>query len=122
MTALLADTIRGPAQVSFVPNTEAAIILIGAFLLGCYTCRLRRKKCDEAHPSCRACNNLCVKCEYDRPDWWSSSEQRKIHKERIKIKIKQTKLNEKNQNALTGIFPIILTLFKEENLTSLLSL
>uniref|UniRef100_A0A093VHT7 Transcriptional regulatory protein pro-1 n=1 Tax=Talaromyces marneffei PM1 TaxID=1077442 RepID=A0A093VHT7_TALMA len=69
---------------------------------GCYTCRLRRKKCDEAHPSCRACNHLYVKCEYDRPDWWSSPEQRKIHKERMKNKIKQTKLNEKNQNALTG--------------------
>ncbi|EEA21830.1 DNA-binding transcriptional regulator ume6 [Talaromyces marneffei ATCC 18224] len=69
---------------------------------GCYTCRLRRKKCDESHPSCRTCNNLCVKCEYERPDWWSSSEQRKVHKERIKNKIKQTKLNEKNQNALLG--------------------
>ncbi|KAA8648877.1 hypothetical protein EYZ11_006417 [Aspergillus tanneri] len=68
---------------------------------GCFTCRLRRKKCDEKHPSCGACNNLCVKCEYKRPIWWGNAEQRKIQKERIKNKIKQTKMNERN-GTLTG--------------------
>ncbi|RDW81236.1 Zn(II)2Cys6 transcription factor [Aspergillus mulundensis] len=63
---------------------------------GCFTCRLRRKKCDEKHPSCGACSNLCVKCEYKRPIWWGNAEQRKMHKERIKNKIKQTKMNERN--------------------------
>ncbi|KGO36685.1 Protein of unknown function DUF3468 [Penicillium expansum] len=58
---------------------------------GCYTCRLRRKKCDEGHPSCKACANLCIKCEYKRPVWWSNAEQRGQQKERIKIKIKETK-------------------------------
>ncbi|KAF7587403.1 hypothetical protein BBP40_007263 [Aspergillus hancockii] len=63
---------------------------------GCFTCRLRRKKCDEQHPSCGACINLCVKCEYKRPVWWGNPEQRRIQKERIKNKIKQTKMNERN--------------------------
>ncbi|EAW10425.1 Zn(II)2Cys6 transcription factor [Aspergillus clavatus NRRL 1] len=63
---------------------------------GCFTCRLRRKKCDEKHPSCGACSNLCVKCEYKRPIWWGNAEQRRIQKERIKNKIKQTKMNERN--------------------------
>ncbi|KAE8149009.1 fungal-specific transcription factor domain-containing protein [Aspergillus avenaceus] len=63
---------------------------------GCFTCRLRRKKCDEQHPSCGACINLCVKCEYTRPVWWGNPEQRRIQKERIKHKIKQTKMNERN--------------------------
>ncbi|OJI98346.1 hypothetical protein ASPVEDRAFT_80003 [Aspergillus versicolor CBS 583.65] len=63
---------------------------------GCFTCRLRRKKCDEQHPSCGACNNLSVKCEYKRPIWWGNNEQRKMHKEVIKNKIKQTKMNERN--------------------------
>ncbi|PYI15410.1 C6 transcription factor NosA [Aspergillus violaceofuscus CBS 115571] len=67
---------------------------------GCFTCRLRRKKCDEKHPSCSACINLCVKCEYKRPVWWGNAEQRRIQKERIKNKIKQTKMNERN-GALT---------------------
>ncbi|RAK88396.1 C6 transcription factor NosA [Aspergillus costaricaensis CBS 115574] len=67
---------------------------------GCFTCRLRRKKCDEKHPSCGACVNLCVKCEYKRPIWWGNAEQRRIQKERIKNKIKQTKMHERN-GALT---------------------
>lgn len=53
--------------------------------------------------------HLSVKCEYERPDWWSSAEQRKIHKERMKNKIKHTKLNEKNQNALLGMRHIIIS-------------
>ncbi|KAJ5879121.1 hypothetical protein N7455_002586 [Penicillium solitum] len=63
---------------------------------GCFTCRLRRKKCDEGHPSCKACANLCIKCEYKRPIWWSNAEQRRQQKERIKIKIKQTKSLERS--------------------------
>ncbi|CAG8024044.1 unnamed protein product [Penicillium nalgiovense] len=63
---------------------------------GCFTCRLRRKKCDEGHPSCKACAGLCIKCEYKRPIWWSNAEQRRQQKERIKIKIKQTKSLERS--------------------------
>ncbi|KAJ5579721.1 C6 finger domain transcription factor nosA [Penicillium hispanicum] len=63
---------------------------------GCFTCRLRRKKCDEAHPACGACVNLSVRCEYKRPVWWGNTEQRKAQKERIKNKIKQTKSIERS--------------------------
>ncbi|KIW89463.1 uncharacterized protein Z519_09619 [Cladophialophora bantiana CBS 173.52] len=31
---------------------------------GCYTCRARRKKCDEAHPICGACRRLEIQCIY----------------------------------------------------------
>ncbi|EAW11189.1 Zn(II)2Cys6 transcription factor [Aspergillus clavatus NRRL 1] len=65
---------------------------------GCYTCRLRRKKCDEDHPACRNCTNLSLSCEYKRPDWWSSAEQRRIQKDRIKTRIRQTKVLEKEKN------------------------
>ncbi|PLN86344.1 putative C6 sexual development transcription factor NosA [Aspergillus taichungensis] len=75
---------------------KAAVKLHKRSRSGCFTCRLRRKKCDEKHPSCGACNNLNVKCEYKRPIWWGNAEQRKIQKERIKNKIKQTKMNERN--------------------------
>ncbi|KAJ6043991.1 uncharacterized protein N7446_002188 [Penicillium canescens] len=63
---------------------------------GCFTCRLRRKKCDEGHPACKACTNLNVKCEYKRPVWWGTPEQRRQQKERIKTKIKQTKSLERS--------------------------
>ncbi|KAF2759395.1 hypothetical protein EJ05DRAFT_475608, partial [Pseudovirgaria hyperparasitica] len=62
---------------------------------GCFTCRLRRKKCDEGKPGCRACNHLGLKCEYKRPVWWSNNEQRRHQKELIKNIIKRTKLAEK---------------------------
>ncbi|EXJ73733.1 uncharacterized protein A1O5_03495 [Cladophialophora psammophila CBS 110553] len=31
---------------------------------GCYTCRARRKKCDEARPICGACRRLEIQCTY----------------------------------------------------------
>ncbi|KAI9705788.1 MAG: hypothetical protein M1820_005036 [Bogoriella megaspora] len=67
---------------------------------GCFTCRLRRKKCDEGKPSCRACKHLGLKCEYKRPMWWSNNEQRRQQKEMIKNIIKRTKLNEKTNQPL----------------------
>ena len=68
---------------------------------GCFTCRLRRKKCDEGKPSCRACKHLGLKCEYKRPMWWSNNEQRRNQKEIIKNIIKRTKLNEKTAQGVS---------------------
>ncbi|KAI9729045.1 MAG: hypothetical protein M1828_000130 [Chrysothrix sp. TS-e1954] len=58
---------------------------------GCFTCRLRRKKCDEGKPVCKACKHLNVECEYKRPKWWSHPEQRRHHKDIVKNIIKATK-------------------------------
>lgn len=73
---------------------------------GCFTCRLRRKKCDEGHPACKACTNLNVKCEYKRPVWWGTPEQRRQQKERIKTKIKQTKSLERS-GSLQGTSAVV---------------
>ncbi|KAH1800645.1 hypothetical protein KXX35_004063, partial [Aspergillus fumigatus] len=85
-----------------VPDTESKEQPSGKLFRrsrsGCYTCRLRRKKCDESHPACKNCTNLCVRCEYKRPDWWASAEQRRVQKERIKARIRQTKVLEKQNN------------------------
>ncbi|KAF2499394.1 hypothetical protein BU16DRAFT_453687 [Lophium mytilinum] len=67
---------------------------------GCFTCRLRRKKCDEGKSSCKACKHLGLKCEYKRPMWWSNNEQRRQQKEVIKNIIKRTKLNEKTSQGV----------------------
>ncbi|KAL3469783.1 fungal-specific transcription factor domain-containing protein [Aspergillus californicus] len=58
---------------------------------GCYTCRLRRKKCDETHPNCVACSSLGVSCEYRKPSWWISTQARALQKERIKRRVRETK-------------------------------
>ena len=59
--------------------------------LGCYICRLRRKKCDEDQSGCRACRCLGLQCEYKRPFWWNNSTLRKMHEEYLKTIIKRTK-------------------------------
>ncbi|TQS38744.1 hypothetical protein Golomagni_00746 [Golovinomyces magnicellulatus] len=65
---------------------------------GCYTCRLRRKKCDEGSPSCSACENLGLNCGYRRPSWWSNNDERRVHKEEIKMKIKNKKNSERGSS------------------------
>ncbi|PNY24720.1 Transcriptional regulatory protein pro1 [Tolypocladium capitatum] len=67
---------------------------------GCFTCRLRRKKCDEGSPACTACRHLGLQCEYKRPMWWSNTEARRRHKEDIKNIIKRKKLAEKSSHAI----------------------
>lgn len=62
---------------------------------GCFTCRLRRKKCDEAKGACKACRHLGLACEYKRPSWWNDNNLRKAQKELIKTLIKKTKTTEK---------------------------
>ncbi|KAK3700125.1 DNA-binding transcriptional regulator ume6 [Vermiconidia calcicola] len=63
---------------------------------GCFTCRLRRKKCEEGKPSCKACKHLGLHCDYKRPMWWSSGESRRQQKEHIKQAIKRTQLSKKS--------------------------
>ncbi|PLB45436.1 hypothetical protein P170DRAFT_243999 [Aspergillus steynii IBT 23096] len=63
---------------------------------GCFTCRLRRKKCDETRRSCETCTKLGLKCEYKIPHWWSTGEKRRRQKDRIKDRIRQTKVMEKH--------------------------
>ncbi|KAM7208057.1 putative transcriptional regulatory protein pro-1 [Naviculisporaceae sp. PSN 640] len=65
---------------------------------GCYTCRLRRKKCDEGNPMCTACKHLGLVCEYKRPMWWSNNDARRKHKDDIKMIIKRKKLSEKSSH------------------------
>ncbi|CAJ2501054.1 Uu.00g039070.m01.CDS01 [Anthostomella pinea] len=66
----------------------------------CYTCRLRRKKCDEGTPMCTACKHLGLACEYKRPMWWSNNDARRQHKDDIKMIIKRKKLSEKSSHTI----------------------
>lgn len=47
--------------------------------LGCWTCRLRRKKCDERRPSCASCEGLGIDCHGygQRPEWMDGCEKEK---------------------------------------------
>ncbi|KAK7229973.1 hypothetical protein V2G26_002143 [Clonostachys chloroleuca] len=46
---------------------------------GCWTCRLRKKKCDELRPQCKTCASLSITCYGfgPRPEWMDSNEKRR---------------------------------------------
>ena len=49
---------------------------------GCWTCRLRRKKCDEQRPTCHMCGSLDLPCYFheEKPDWMDGgARQEQMH-------------------------------------------
>ncbi|KAK3945218.1 fungal-specific transcription factor domain-containing protein [Diplogelasinospora grovesii] len=58
---------------------------------GCWTCRLRRKKCDELRPLCGVCAALEIDCLYsdDKPEWMDGGEKQKERAHRLKEIVKR---------------------------------
>jgi len=59
---------------------------------GCWTCRLRRKKCDENHPVCDACAALYITCHYDqdnKPEWMDGGVKQEEMAKQVKREIKK---------------------------------
>ena len=58
---------------------------------GCWTCRVRRKKCDRTWPVCHICSELLVTCHYalERPDWVDGGIKQREMTERLKQEIRQ---------------------------------
>lgn len=58
---------------------------------GCYTCRLRRKKCDEKRPVCDGCGALEITCFYgeQKPDWMDGGPKQRAMAETIKAQVKK---------------------------------
>ncbi|KAH8894583.1 hypothetical protein GQ53DRAFT_716304 [Thozetella sp. PMI_491] len=59
----------------------------------CWTCRLRRKKCDREQPACRTCSVLKIRCHYsaNRPEWMEGGEKQEEMTRRLKLQVKQGK-------------------------------
>ncbi|KAK7757473.1 hypothetical protein SLS62_000488 [Diatrype stigma] len=58
---------------------------------GCWTCRLRRKKCDEKYPVCDVCAALHITChfEQDRPEWMDGGARQERMHEQLKREVKE---------------------------------
>lgn len=58
---------------------------------GCWTCRIRKKKCDDVRPSCGPCTFRQVTCHGygPKPAWMDSAENQKAEIERIKQAVNQ---------------------------------
>ncbi|KAL6869963.1 DNA-binding transcriptional regulator ume6 [Amphichorda felina] len=89
------------ASANASANSKAKTQMHRRSRTGCYTCRLRRKKCDEGSPMCTACKHLGLGCEYKRPMWWGNNDARRKHKEDIKNIIKRKKLSEKSSHTIS---------------------
>lgn len=59
---------------------------------GCWTCRLRKKKCDERRPICTACSALSIICHGygPKPDWMDHGEKEKEAANKMKRAIKES--------------------------------
>jgi len=59
---------------------------------GCWTCRLRRKKCDETHPVCRACAFRNATCHGygPQPYWMDGGELEETELVKIKEVVRQS--------------------------------
>ncbi|KAL4940350.1 fungal-specific transcription factor domain-containing protein [Aspergillus oleicola] len=84
---------------------------------GCFTCRLRRKKCDEERPTCQTCSKLGLRCDYKTPQWWSTTDQRNRQRDRVKNRIRQTKVMEK-EGSLQDYMDRVLALCRESPLVT----
>lgn len=74
---------------------------------GCWTCRLRRKKCDEARPHCAACDALEISCLYsdEKPEWMDGGERQAEKAEEVKAEVKKKAAWRRERKYLTGIEP-----------------
>ncbi|KAF5574344.1 Zn(2)-C6 fungal-type DNA-binding domain-containing protein [Fusarium pseudoanthophilum] len=59
----------------------------------CWTCRLRRKKCDQGQPACQTCSALNIQCHYspERPDWMDGGAKQDEMTRLLKAQVKQGK-------------------------------
>ena len=62
-------------------------------LHGCWTCRARKKKCDETHPYCNECTSLGLECHGygPRPGWMDNGPSQKEQALKFKHMVSQTK-------------------------------
>ncbi|KAL0935550.1 C6 transcription factor [Colletotrichum truncatum] len=72
---------------------------------GCWTCRLRRKKCDEARPVCEGCASLEITCYYSetKPDWMDGGERQKEMADHLKKQVKVQANNRRERKYLQSL-------------------
>ncbi|KAJ5450885.1 hypothetical protein N7491_000067 [Penicillium cf. griseofulvum] len=64
---------------------------MSAISIGCWTCRVRHKKCDITTPYCRECSDRNVHCHGygPKPAWMDGASEEKKERARIKLAINQ---------------------------------
>ncbi|KAF3914925.1 hypothetical protein ABW20_dc0108384 [Dactylellina cionopaga] len=57
----------------------------------CWTCRLRKKKCDKKKPTCETCTSLEITCYFNdsRPEWMDDGDKQNDMARQIRAEVKQ---------------------------------
>ncbi|EXK81881.1 hypothetical protein FOQG_13750 [Fusarium oxysporum f. sp. raphani 54005] len=59
---------------------------------GCWTCRIRHRRCDESSPECKECSTRSITChgyDLDPPEWMSNDRLLQEELRRIKVAVKE---------------------------------
>ncbi|EON95746.1 putative c6 transcription factor protein [Phaeoacremonium minimum UCRPA7] len=72
---------------------------------GCWTCRLRRKKCDEARPVCGECRTLEVTCHFrdSKPEWMDGGDRQNAMAERLKAEVKRSATRRRSKRHIEAL-------------------
>ena len=92
------QSLGGIPEVSKIPSSDVCGASIrGQFMpkqrqYGCWTCRLRRKKCDRSQPTCGACKSLSLECHQapQSPEWMKDEGTRAAKLNAIRRQIKES--------------------------------
>ena len=69
---------------------------------GCWTCRLRRKRCDENPTICNTCAKLHITCHYDhdKPEWMDGGARQAEMAEQLRNEVKDSAHHRREERAL----------------------
>lgn len=84
---------------------------------GCWTCRLRKKKCDEERPLCSTCESLSIICYGygTKPDWMKNSENARAVANSLKEIVKHTSRRKDTSQFAKRCDPVIRIAPKSSN-------
>ncbi|KAK4869349.1 hypothetical protein LT330_006349 [Penicillium expansum] len=86
---------------------------------GCWTCRLRRKKCDEVRPECRSCSALQITCYYgeEKPAWMDGGAEQIAKAEEVKHEVKRAAARRRRPHSMDVLETPMVSTQMEENAT-----
>lgn len=86
---------------------------------GCWTCRLRRKKCDETRPECRNCSSLQITCYYgqEKPAWMDGAAGQMAKAKEVKDEVKRAAARRRGSQSVDVLETNVASARTQENVT-----
>lgn len=73
----------------------------------CWTCRIRKKRCDRKQPACGACRSLDITCHdgNSQPSWINNDRERDEFADQIKAQVKE-KAESRREKSYVKVMPL----------------